>query len=363
MKKQLLTTTMLALALSWSVAGTAGDHAGIPSGEKSDTVIVRVGKTQIIIQTENAEELKALSEYDLNQMISDLNASMDSTSGGVDYIRIDDDGSGYEKDTVRNREVEVREQKTVVVKDDYKVVVQGDGIEDADHWEKYEGRRTLGTDSDGQVELGTNNWMEDGGFPSETNAPYAVRPWGSWYISVGQVNKTSLGGKLFLYWGADLSWYNWKFEDDETRLLKGADRVEFLPEPRDVSSIKSKLTATFINASFVPMLDFGYHKKSYTKADGTTAKVTRLNRSGFRIGAGVYAGYRIGSHTKIKYEEEGNTRKDRDNGSYYLNSFRYGVTGKVGFRDFDFFVKYDLNTVFAENRGPKLNALTFGIVL
>jgi hypothetical protein len=354
--KKLLTTT-LALALSWSMA-----HAG-NDPNKADTVIIRVGKTQIIIQTQNAEELKALSEYDLNQMISDLNVSIDSAAGGIDYIRIDDDGRGYEKDTMINGNAPVREQKTVVIQDNYKIVVKGDSVQDADDWEEYNGRRTLGTESDGQMELGINNWMEDGGFPSETNAPYAVRPWGSWYVSVGQINKTSLGGKLFLHWGADLSWYNWKFEDDETRIVKGPDRLEFLPESRDVSSIKSKLTATYINASFVPMLDFGYHKKTITKADGTTAKVTRLNRSGFRIGAGMYAGYRIGSHTKIKYEEDNNTRKDRDNNSYYLNNFRYGVTAKVGFRDFDFFMKYDLNEVFAENRGPRMNALTFGVVL
>ena len=285
--KKLLTTTLLALALSWSTMGTARDHAAVPAADKADTVIIRVGNAQIIIQTDNAEELRALSDYDLNQMITDLNLSIDTAAGGIDYIRIDNDGQGYSRDTIVETK---RVQKTVVVQDDYKVVVEGDGVEDADRWEQYDGRRTLGTESDVHLELGTNNWLEDGGFPSETNAPYAVRPWGSWYFAIGQVNKTSLGGKLFLHWGADISWYNWKFEDHDTRILKGPDRLEFLPEPRDVSSIKSKLTATFINASFIPMLDFGYHKKTITKADGTTVKVTRLNRSGFRIGAGVHAG-------------------------------------------------------------------------
>ncbi len=351
MKKLILTTTLLTFTCMWVLASDK-------NANERDTVIVRVGKTQLIIQTENADELRALSEYDLNQMILDLNQSIDTAAGGVDYIRIDDDGRGYEKDTIR----EVREQKTVVVGKDFKVVVQGDA-KDEDHWKKYDGRRTLGTSTNGQIELGTNNWIGDDGFPNESNSPYAVRPWGSWYVSLGVINKTSLGGKLFLEWGADISWYNWKFEDHDTRVISGPDRLEFVTEPRDVSSIKSKLTATYINASFVPMLDFGYHKKKYEKDDGTSVKITRLNRSGFRIGAGMYTGYRIGSHTKIKYEEDNDTDKDRDNGSYYLNSFRYGVMGKLGYRDFDFFVRYDLNEVFAEDRGPKLNALTFGIIL
>jgi hypothetical protein len=35
----------------------------------------------------------------------------------------------------------------------------------------------------------------------------------------------------------------------------------------------------------------------------------------------------------------------------------------LGFRVVDVFVNYDLNTIFIENRGPQLNALTFGITL
>ncbi|MFT4787113.1 MAG: hypothetical protein ACI9I8_002247 [Cellvibrionaceae bacterium] len=35
----------------------------------------------------------------------------------------------------------------------------------------------------------------------------------------------------------------------------------------------------------------------------------------------------------------------------------------MGWRDIDFFATYDLNEVFSNNRGPKLNAVTFGIIL
>jgi len=33
----------------------------------------------------------------------------------------------------------------------------------------------------------------------------------------------------------------------------------------------------------------------------------------------------------------------------------------LGYGEVDIFVNYDISTLFAENRGPELNAITFGL--
>jgi hypothetical protein len=34
---------------------------------------------------------------------------------------------------------------------------------------------------------------------------------------------------------------------------------------------------------------------------------------------------------------------------------------QIGFKGTDFFFNYDMNELFAENKGPKLNAFSFGV--
>ena len=62
-------------------------------------------------------------------------------------------------------------------------------------------------------------------------------------------------------------------------------------------------------------------------------------------------------------KEDGDKEKDKDKDGFYLNNFRYGVRGQIGFRGIDIFFNYDLNELFADNRGPELNAFSFGVVL
>ena len=99
--------------------------------------------------------------------------------------------------------------------------------------------------------------------------------------------------------------------------------------------VKASLTATYINASFVPMLDFskGARKVKATVGDSFTFKTYR--KSGFRIGGGVYAGYtewaaRANSSTRKMVTETGQRRAIIST----LEDFRYGVRGQLGFGSF-----------------------------
>ena len=68
------------------------------------------------------------------------------------------------------------------------------------------------------IDLGINNWLEDGQFPDDNNAPYSVKPFGSWYVALNSVNRTWVGGPIFLDWGFGISWYNWKMQDADVRI-------------------------------------------------------------------------------------------------------------------------------------------------
>jgi hypothetical protein len=94
------------------------------------------------------------------------------------------------------------------------------------------------------------------------------------------------------------------------------------------------------------------------------AKLNFQDKSGhdaFRIGAGGFGGYRLASHTKIKYQDEEHTRKDKDRGGFNLEDFQYGVQGIIGVRSIDLFVKYNMNELFKNNRGPQAQSISFGI--
>lgn len=222
-------------------------------------------------------------------------------------------------------------------------------------------RTNLGTHNDFMIDLGMNNYLEDGK-SVDSNAPYAVKPWGSWYIALKSINDTHIDGKLHLLWGGDVSWYAFKFQNPSTRIEMGEDGLIFSGD--DIPNAhKSKLNASYLNVSVVPMLHFG-RKHSHPNWGGDSDFNIGMGRTGgFRIGIGAYAGYRLGSKTKYVVKDGGDKDKEKDLDNYFLNDWRYGVRFQAGIREFDIFINYDLNDLFKENKGPQLNAISFGVIL
>ena len=323
-----------------------------------DTLSIQIGKDKkVIILVKDKEALKALENYDLNKMVRDLNQKVDSLDNSKTIIITDEDGNRYRIAF----SVEKADTAKVKDKDDEKNINIVFGNKDKD---KHKERHYSRTRSSFMIELGMNNYLQDYKFPQDDNAQYAVKSWGSWYVGFNWAYTTQIAGPLALQWGAGLNWYNFKFEDPKTRLIKTPEGIEFIQEANaDVYSEKSKLTASYVNIQAIPMLDFGYKKKTVTKEDGST-KVSRWhNDEAFRIGLGGYAGYRLGSYTKYKFEVDHDDKKDRKRDSYYLNNLRYGVRMQVGYKGLDLFAQYDLNELFTENKGPQLNAFSFGIII
>lgn len=348
-----------------------------------DTVIIELeNNTRIIIYTKDAQGIKDLQNYDLNAMLKDLSMSIDSSQQEVSQLVIEDnEGTRYLSDT------------TVVLDDDIEVLHGADSPqqirlrlgtyrvstdvedwdeleEEIDSWEDGPEFKTSTTIEEGPrayssfgIELGTNNYLQDGEFPDADGAPYSVRPWGSWYVGLGWTRTVAVSGPLYMEWGANFSWYNFKFENDQITLRKGPDMVEFIEFPSEINGKKSKLTVSHINVSFVPIFDFSKGRRKVKSLQAPGIKIDHYKQQGFRIGLGAYAGYRLGSHTKVKFRQDGDTDKDKDNSSFFLENWRYGLRLRVGIRGLDLFANYDLNEMFSSGRGPELNAFSFGIIL
>ena len=340
-----------------------GGVAYADPGVAPDTIILRLDNGQEVkIISEDNNEVEVLNNYDLNAIIDDLRESMDSVNSEAEAIELEDTtGSRYlgknrthENGSLQRRVDELADRLDQL---DISIKIRKDPTRERDDADPpISRRRKRGTDNMLSFDFGLNNYLSNGQFPDESNALYAVKPIVSWYVALGLLNKTHVSGPLYLDWGANVSWYNFKFENERTRLEKTDAEVLFSEDVAMIDPIKSKLVVPYLNASFVPMLHFGKPGRH------NWFVVDREKGDGFRIGAGVYAGYRIGSRAKYVFREDDDRERVKDRTNFYVNNWRYGVRFQLGIDAFDVFANYDLNELFVEGRGPELNAFSFGIV-
>lgn len=347
---KLFRSVVIGLMLIMSIPATAQ--------EQTDSLIINVGKSKIIFLVRDKQDLETLKNYDLNAILNQLSLKLENDSTGL--VREENGQTTALSDTtivVDNTNKEPEETTSAV--NEY------DDSEDKDDDSKDCETRHQKSNHYFNIDIGTNNYINNGKFPDETDELYTVRPFGSWYVGINSVNSTYVGGPLYLEWGPSVTWYNFKFQNDRVRVIDGPDGTTFAEDTDlpDADFKKSKLTVAYANFSLVPMFSFGEPKR--VKRDiwpWNDKKEWEEEQKGFRIGVGGYAGYRIASYSKIVYDD-GGKEKDKDKDNFNLNNFRYGLRLQMGYRGTDLFFNYDMNELFTEGKGPKLNAFSFGIIL
>ena len=346
--KTLIHTTLICMILFATAASFAQEQIARDT-VKIDTVVIEVGKSSILFIIRDKKDLERLASYDLNKIVTDLQMELNPDS--TQQVTV-------EASSLPPSDTTETDYDAIPFEGEYDHSDWGHEEWDESDDHEYSYSRPRGIQSYFNVDFGLNNFVSPDGFPDENNELYTVRPWGSWYIALGGMSESYIAKSMSLQFGANVSWYNFKFQNDATYAVPGDDEVFFVENPNglDVNFQKSKLTVAYVNAFLVPMFHFG--KKRYYDSwrvwnGGSNA--------GFRLGAGAYAGYRIGRYTKVKYND-GDRNIDKNHDSFYLNNFRYGIRAQIGFRHTDFFVNYDLNDLFREGKGPELNAFSFGII-
>jgi hypothetical protein len=190
-----------------------------------------------------------------------------------------------------------------------------------------------------ESEVGINIWPTDKGAPQ-------VKPWGSWFVSLQSVGTWKASKNFHLRSTLGVSWYNFKFEEENLMAVKTPDGIDFVDyteviDDPNADPIKSKISASYATLTVIPTI--------------------RTNSGKMRFGAGGYAGYRLGGRGKFVYDSDGSKHKDFTKSNMYVENFRYGLRSEIGIGDVTLFFNYDLNDLFQPGKGPELQAMSFGI--
>jgi len=80
------------------------------------------------------------------------------------------------------------------------------------------------------------------------------------------------------------------------------------------------------------------------------------------MSAGVIGGLRLGSHTKVVYDD-GDKRKDKNRSDFNIATFRYGFTARMGYRAIRLYANYYPVQLFEKDKGPEVYPFSVGLVL
>ncbi len=89
-------------------------------------------------------------------------------------------------------------------------------------------------------------------------------------------------------------------------------------------------------------------------------------KSSLKVTLGGKVGFLFGSKTKVKYTEDGETKKTKQKEKFELNTIRYGAYAKIGYGGFSAYCYYSLSDLFIKDKGPMgttMYPLTFGFSL
>ncbi|MCJ8163588.1 PorT family protein [Pontibacter sp. E15-1] len=372
--KRVLLLLAIFMATATGVFAKGNLTVGQRLGTDQDTIVIKMANgAKMILQLQNIQQLKAFQNYSLDSLMRELNTYVDqveqmgdSTSRSKDMtvtfntsksadgkseqvtvtVQENDPKTGQikkERHEIRiNKnfkiDVEVEEDgDNTKVNVDVPTKAERDSTRNAHKEEHYKATR-FGFD----VDLGLNAFTGD--------APNLIdlKAGGSRYVSLNWRLKSQVGGQkspFHVVSGLEFAFNNYMFENNV--ILEEENNVTVFREVTDVNFEKSKLTQSSINLPLMASLEF-------KRENG---------HDGFTIGAGPFIGYRLGSHTKQKYDEGGRTEKDKTRDSFNLSDFQYGVEGVLGYGGIDLFAKYNMNDLFKENRGVQANVISFGFRL
>ncbi len=134
----------------------------------------------------------------------------------------------------------------------------------------------------------------------------------------------------------------------------GNSEVQFVPLDSiygaGTSFKKSQFNTNYID---IP-LEFRWRSKKYDP------------RGSFKVTIGGKIGYLFDSKTKVKYDQNGETKKTKQKEKFELSSLRYGIYAKIGFGGFGAYYYYSFSDLFNKDKGPMgttMYPMTFGLYL
>ncbi|HRK26181.1 MAG TPA: outer membrane beta-barrel protein [Chitinophagales bacterium] len=114
------------------------------------------------------------------------------------------------------------------------------------------------------------------------------------------------------------------------------------------NSKRNKLSTTFFDAAFE--LRFRTDPNKVNKR--------------FKFAVGARAGYRLDAHTKYRGDDLAGSGREvfvKTKLIPNLNRFRYGLTARMGYANFNLFAYYSLSKMFEKDKGPEITPFSVGI--
>lgn len=195
-------------------------------------------------------------------------------------------------------------------------------------------------------EMGLNNYLTDDfkQIPDETYMEIHTGKSWNFNLNFAQFSIPVVRDKVGIVSGLGLEWSNYHFanqntivKDPETNVIVEKDLSEFALK-------KNRLQTTYLTAPLLLEAQLG----SSSSRDKRVA-----------ISGGIIAGLKLGSHTKFKTSDGKVKNKD----DFYLQSFRYGYTGRIHYGSVGLYFNYYQNPLFIKGKGPELYPYAAGLVL
>ena len=352
----------LSLCLAATMAPAFASATGVepsPKKQSKDTIIIKLKNSDklMIVTKKGPTELAGLKEYDINKILASVDSVL--SNGSVQIYRVGANGQREVKDTTLTINTQRKDKKMVSINlstdggNNIRVTETQIIVSDTVKRKKSDTKWKPGMfHTNFYINVGLNNYLEKSSFPDGLGAPYGLRTGGSRYVALGMTRFLPfvISQKMGLNYGIEVAWNNFMFQKDNIlRQIQDSsgERSSTIPIDtyldKDVSVKKSK----FVLATVKVPVSLRFRLSHKTSLD-----------------LGGYAGYRISSWTKIKYEDKGKSQKDRAYSNFNLSNFVYGVKGQLNLGDIGIFAEYGINPLFVAGKGPStsaLNTITLGI--
>jgi hypothetical protein len=208
-------------------------------------------------------------------------------------------------------------------------------------WKQYKGHWA-------GFEFGLNNYVnKDFSFDRNPEDKFmeikAAKSW-NFNLNFAQYSLGIGSDRFGITTGMGIEWNNYHFSDTNS-IQKINGRIESTVIPENTK--RNRLQTTYLTIPL--LLEFQF------------PNLERKNRAYFSVGS--IMGIKLFSNTKIKYFDNGNKQKEKYKSDFYLNSLRFGLTARCGYKDMAMYMNYYLTPLFIEDHGPELYPLAAGLIV
>ena len=325
-------------------------------GQELDSLKAIMGNEDADEKVENQEDSKTYSPIDVEENGDEVKVKlMDKDlvkvveSGDSTYVKVGNKGIIQVIDQPDSTSIRVGDKEIRIVENNNDTNIRFKDVDDCD--DNDNDKNIINPKFRGHwagIEWGINNFLDKGNSLSrEADDWYMDLNTGrSWALNINFAQYSiGFGTSHFgVLTGLGLEYGNYFFDHANT-IVEVNDMV--IADSLIGNIAKSKLTTSYLRVPIIFEVQFPH-----------TIRAKRVFLS-----AGIVAGIKLGSHTKVVYKDDGGKNKDKNNDDFNINPFRYGLTARLGFGNCSIFGDYYFTPMFVEGKGPELHPFSLGLAM